>query len=112
MNEKSNEKSDYSKLSGLEGGPNDIVYQDDESHSLAAKAPTIIQQEDGCRLERNTSFVSDIEEILLLVLKEGDQKIARELVGLLNDISFDITVLGGTAKTLQDAKMSFQKEQV
>lgn len=79
-----------------------MVYHRNGSPSPAAKAPRIIEKDDERVSERVPSFSIEVGDILLRVEKQGDHRLASQLVSLPSDTCFVMNIFKPNIKSLAD----------
>lgn len=76
-------------LSGLERGPGNLVFQKKcSSPSPAVGAPAFLRQNDDGVLKSSPNFVTEVADIFLQTVREGDVRIALEVVKVLTITGF------------------------
>lgn len=81
-----------------------MVYQDNGTPSPAVEKLAIIEDDDEVMSERVPSFATEFINILQRVAKQGDRCATSQLVELLTDASFDLSILRGHIKSVADKK--------
>lgn len=94
-------ESNYrSHPSVLYRGPNDVIYQDGGSSSLAVEAPTIAEADDESGWEIVPSFVIRSPDILLRAEKRREGRTSSSLIDLLPDICFKMDIFRRRIKSV------------
>lgn len=81
-----------------------MVGQENGTSIPPAEAPTILAQDDEDASYRDPIFVTEFADILLIIAKRGEERLASQLVDLLADGSFQMNNFKWYIKGLVDSK--------